>query len=116
MFINLYFIEEPLKIVKPLQEVVVMENQPSVLVCELNKPDVQVQWTKNGLPVVPNDNLSVSNVGGIHTLTIQATKLEDEAEYALSVGDLKTQADLLVEGKHTELLSSGFHLQTHVGD
>ena len=66
--------EEPLKIVKPLQPVTAMENKPSEFVCELSKPDVTVQWTKNGVPVEEGENVTVSQVGPVHTLTIRASR------------------------------------------
>lgn len=95
----LFVTEEPLAIVKPLQEVTVTENEPSVLICELNKPDIQVQWTKEGETIVPTENVKVTCAGMIHTLTIEKTTLDDEAEYALAVGELTTKAEILVDGE-----------------
>lgn len=78
----------------------VTESQPSVLICELNKPDVQVQWTRDGEVLTPTDRVKVTSAGTVHTLTIEDTKLDDEAEYALSVGELSTTAEILVDGKY----------------
>lgn len=96
--------EEPLAIVKPLQEVTVTENQPSVLTCELNKPDVTVQWTREGVIVTPTENVKLTCEGVIHSLTIEKTTLDDEAVYALSVGELSTKAEILVDGKLCHIL------------
>ena len=91
-------VEEPLTIVRPLQEVTVSENQPSVLICELNKPDVNVTWTKAGEVVKTDKHVKITSAGVLHTLSIEKTTLQDEAEYTLSVGQLSTRAEILVDG------------------
>lgn len=91
--------EEPLVIVKPLQEVTVIENQPSVLTCELSKPDVEVQWTREGEPITTADNVKLTCAGVVHSLIIEKTTLDDEAVYALTVGELSTEAEILVDGE-----------------
>lgn len=97
-------LEEPLQIVRPLREVTVAENQPSVLICELNKPDVTVQWTKAGEALRPDSNVKLSSVGVLHTLTIERTTPQDEAEYTLSVNELTTKTEILVDGEFTQFL------------
>jgi len=76
-----------------------MENQPSVLVCEFSKPDVSVTWLKDGQPITVSENLTVACAGTLHTLSINSTTLDDEAEYTAKVGQLSTKAELLVDGE-----------------
>lgn len=90
----------------PLQDATVMENQSSVMICELSKPGIDVQWTRAGEPVKPSENVKITAAGVLHTLSIEKTTLEDEAEYSLSVGELTTRAELLVDGESSRVMSS----------
>jgi len=90
-------------IVKTLRDVTVSENQPSVLICELNKPDVQVQWTKGDQVIKTTDSVKITSAGVFHTLTIEKTTLLDEDEYVLTAGDVSCKAEILVDGRLTQL-------------
>lgn len=90
-------------IVKTLRDVTVSENQPSVLICELNKPDVQVQWTKGDQVIKTTDSVKITSAGVFHTLTIEKTTLSDEDEYVLTAGDVSCKAEILVDGRLTQL-------------
>lgn len=75
-----------------------------MLSCELSKPDVPVQWAKDGKPLESTEEISLSRVGTVHTLTIQNSRLDDEAEYSLTTGDLITKAELLVDGQYLDTI------------
>ena len=92
------FVDEPLRIVRPLQDVTVIENQPSVLICELNRPEVNVTWTKAGQAVEHMDKVTITAAGVLHTLSIEKTTLQDEAEYCFKAAELTTKAEILVDG------------------
>lgn len=38
------------------------ENETTTLTCPINDPSVEIQWTKNGIPITTSNNLQVSAV------------------------------------------------------
>lgn len=84
---------------RPLTDVEVKESETATLECEVSKPDQPASWTKAGKPITAGGRVEIVTEGTIHRLIIKDAKLEDQAEYSISVGDKTSQASVFVEGE-----------------
>ena len=98
IFTSFHFSEFPVEFTKPLKDSEVMENQTMTLTCEVNKPDLEAKWTKDGKPLVTSDRVKVICEGHTHSVEIAETVLEDDSVYKCVVKDKKTSARLTVKG------------------
>jgi len=94
--------EEPLAIVKRLQDQSCLEKTEAVFECELNKPKVAVEWFYNGQPVAeafpePGQYV-VSSVDCKYTITLPSVNVRDQGVFSVATPNkLKTQALLTVD-------------------
>ncbi|XP_066544500.1 obscurin-like protein 1a isoform X2 [Amia ocellicauda] len=65
----------------------VVESEPVVLYCELTRPDVTVQWYKDGVEIQTDDNISVQAEQNMRRLIIQSTNLSDLGIYTCRAGE-----------------------------
>jgi hypothetical protein len=69
-------------------------------------PPPKVTWSKNGEPVVENDNLTLSVAEGQYTLTLKNIQKSDGGDYTIVAsndhGELSCTASLFVTGEVTE--------------
>lgn len=83
-----------------MKDQTVTEKQTAVFECELNKPNVKVQWKKNKKPLKSSKRIQMSCDKCIQKLTIMETTLDDEDEYTCQLPTEKeVVAKLKVIGK-----------------
>ncbi|XP_026875960.2 LOW QUALITY PROTEIN: obscurin-like protein 1a [Electrophorus electricus] len=63
------------------------ELDPVVLHCELSQPDVDTRWLKDGLEVLPGDNITIQAEGTMHRLILRSAELADAGTYTCQAGD-----------------------------
>ena len=95
--------EEPIKIVKRLQDQDGLESTPVVFECELNKLNVPVEWLFNDMPiekVFQNDTYIISNTDFKYTLALPKCQLKMQGLFVMEIpkANLKTKALLNIEG------------------
>lgn len=91
--------ELPVEFTKPLKDLEIMENQPLTLTCEVNKPNLEATWQKDGKNIDASDRVQILRDGHIHTLKIDNAKVEDDSLYRCIVKNRKTSAKVTVKGK-----------------
>uniref|UniRef100_A0A670YQ26 Ig-like domain-containing protein n=1 Tax=Pseudonaja textilis TaxID=8673 RepID=A0A670YQ26_PSETE len=82
-----------------LQNKEAQEGNKVRLTCELNKPDVPVQWMKGNVVLEAGDKYEFKQRGPVAELVIRDAKLSDAGEYICKSGDLKTSARVEVTGR-----------------
>ncbi len=97
-------LEEPLKVIKKLQDQNGLENSQVVFECELNKSNLPVEWLFNDTPIsecFEPGSYIISQVDNKYTLTVPKCKLKDQGMFCLSIPkyQMKTKALLTVDGK-----------------
>ncbi|GFS00827.1 titin [Elysia marginata] len=96
--------EIPLEFTKPLKDTEVMENQQLTLTCEVNKPDLEAKWTRDGKVLDSSDRIHISRDGCVHSLTIEKSELGDASIYRVSIKDKKTSAKVAVKEEPLEFI------------
>ncbi|XP_062979003.1 obscurin [Elgaria multicarinata webbii] len=66
------------------------------LTCELNKPDLPVQWMKGSEVLQAGDKYEFKQRGAVAELVILDAKVTDAGKYTCSAGELKTSAQVEV--------------------
>lgn len=95
----LLFLETPLAFTRKLADVEVGQIPGvALLECELNKPDVPVKWFRDNKPLAPSKKYKMIDEGTIHKLEISDVDGEDEGNYYVVAGGLKSDANVFVEG------------------
>ena len=56
-------------------------------------------WLRDGKPIEPSDKYVMVKRGRERRLSVINTEFPDEANYSCVIGDQKTSAELLVDGK-----------------
>ena len=94
-------VDAPLDFVRKLADVEVGELPGvAVLECELNKPDIPVKWFRDNKPLAPGKKYKMMDEGTVHKLEITDVDGEDEGNYYVVAGGLKSDANVFVEGMH----------------
>ncbi|XP_060564704.1 uncharacterized protein LOC132723913 [Ruditapes philippinarum] len=76
---------------------VVHTGESVTLVCELNKDDCQVVWSKDGEILTDKKSVNILAEKGRHFLIVPCTKIEDSGIYICKYNDLFSSASVLVE-------------------
>ncbi|KAK1798804.1 hypothetical protein P4O66_007084 [Electrophorus voltai] len=63
------------------------ELDPVVLHCELSQPDVDTRWLKDGLEVLPGDNITIQAEGTMRRLILRSAELADAGTYTCQAGN-----------------------------
>ena len=97
--------EEPIQIKKRLQDQDGLENNEVVFECELNKPNLPVEWCFNELPidkVFAPDSYVITQVDNKYILTIPKCQLKQQGTFSMNIpnSNLKTRANLSIDGKN----------------
>ncbi|XP_074642623.1 twitchin-like [Tubulanus polymorphus] len=89
---------EPLKLLRPLQDQKVNElPNTATFECELSKAGLDVKWFKNGKPISPGDKYKMVSDKGVYRLIVNDITADDDADFSIKVGDIESNAALLVE-------------------
>jgi len=101
--------EETIEFVRHLANAVVTELPgTATFECELSRPNVKVQWSKAGKPLLPDHKFDVVMEATVHRLVVRdVTGLEDVAEYAATVRGLASRASLDIQGETTIIDDGG---------
>lgn len=98
--------EGPLGIVKGLEDTTAKEGQDGLLSVELNKPNEEVEWFKNGTKIRADLNHRIYAHNNTYFLRINDTSpTSDNGVYTFRVKSLETSARLDIEEKAVEILS-----------
>ena len=93
------YIEQPAKILTPLENVTVFESDEAVFECTISKPKANIQWTYDDQPIRSNDKyITESTLSGTLRLRIKGCTKKDEGSYQCKINDRKTNAQLFVKG------------------
>lgn len=92
-----------MKILKRLQDQDGLENTPVTFECELNKPNLPVQWLFNDQPIeacLNADSYIISQIDNKYTLTLPKCLVPNQGIYAIAVPGtpIKCKALLNVDG------------------
>lgn len=69
------------------------------LVVELSRPDVEVQWLKDGKKIKKSSKYEIIVDGSVRKLIVHDLELEDQSEYTCVAETIKTSTSLKVGGK-----------------
>ncbi|VDL74392.1 unnamed protein product [Nippostrongylus brasiliensis] len=90
----------PTKITKPLSpKTIGKEGESLTLRAELNHPDEDVIWTKDGKPIADSTKCSINTENTSVTLTIENPDVTDAGEYTIAVNGSECATNLVVLGK-----------------
>lgn len=94
-------VEEPdVEFKVPLPEVTLIpKDTDAEFTVELSRPDVDVTWTKNGMPIKSNTKYSIGTEGTIRRLVVHNADDSDMDNYTCQAGNAKSTTILKVEGK-----------------
>jgi len=92
-------LERPVEVLKPLASTEALVGETATFTCQLSKPNQDVVW-KIGDKIIKasDDKYDVESQDLDYTLKIKNCTLDDAGEVSLSLGDLKTDAQLVVAG------------------
>ncbi len=98
--------EGPLEIVKGLEDTVAKESEDGLLCIELNKPNEEIEWFKNGVKIRPDSkNRIYSNNNKYYLRINDCDPKSDPAAYSIRIRDLESTCQLKVEEKPVEIIS-----------
>uniref|UniRef100_A0A7N4PFA3 non-specific serine/threonine protein kinase n=1 Tax=Sarcophilus harrisii TaxID=9305 RepID=A0A7N4PFA3_SARHA len=86
-----------IQIVKPLEDVEVMEKESATFTCQISHDEVQTQWYKNEGKIRPGDNIRMRQEGTTYTLLYRKVMVEDAAEIKFVAENAESRAQLRVK-------------------
>ena len=76
--------------------------------CEITKSGITAQWKRGNKMLKPSDKYDIIVDGGVHCLVVRNVDGEDEDDYSVGFGDVKSSAKLFVKGiTHTTTYVQG---------
>lgn len=102
--------QEPPEILEPLKPFAIREGETVVLTTQIvGKPTPKIKWLKDGKPL---KGVTPKQDGDMNSLTLIQPTLSDSGEYSVvatnDLGTAETRANLTVEGKIPQIISSDF--------
>ena len=82
-----------------MDDVTTPEHSTAEFCVELNDEDFTVTWLINGTEITPNEKYEITKEGKLHKLLIKDASQKDQGQVTANVGEVSTQANLVVEGK-----------------
>lgn len=84
---NVIVKEQPVEVVKALEDQEVVENQTATFTCSLSRPRLNVTWLKNGQKLSENDKYQFVKEGKVYKLVIKNAQMKDEDSYTIKYND-----------------------------
>lgn len=81
--------------------------KPIVLEIEVSRPSAEVKWWLNGREIEASSNVTITQDGLIHRLTIHSPTVEDSGKYTCDAVDDKIDFQVKVSGKRQCQVSFG---------
>lgn len=91
---------KPIQVIRGLKEMTVQERDSVTMEVELNQPNSDGYWSKNGQKLKASKKISVTAVGNKHSLTISHLKMDDCGIISFQADGVNTTAKLIVKGIH----------------
>eukprot|EP00071_Canis_lupus_P023360 XP_013974426.1 obscurin isoform X2 [Canis lupus familiaris] len=85
------------QIVRPLEDVEVMEKEGATFSCEVSLDEVPAEWFWEGSKLRPSDNVRIRQEGRTHTLIYRRVLVEDAGEIKFVVETAESRAQLRVK-------------------
>lgn len=82
-----------------LQDVTLKEGETCTMTCQFSVPNVKSEWFRNGRILKPQGRYKTEVEHKVHKLTIANVRAEDQGQYTCKYEDLKTSAELIIEGE-----------------
>ncbi|XP_037595721.1 obscurin isoform X40 [Cebus imitator] len=86
-----------IQIVRPLEDVEVMEKDGATFSCEVSHDDVPGQWFREGSKLRPSENVRIRQEGRTYTLIYRRVLAEDAGEIKFVAENAESQAQLRVK-------------------
>lgn len=105
-----FHLEPPVTLTRPENMPEKLESfpgKPIVLEIEVSRPNAEVTWWLNGKEVEESSNVSITEDGLIHRLTIHSIMPEDSGKYTCDAVDDKIDFQVKVSGKRHCQISFG---------
>lgn len=92
-------LEGPLEIVKGLEDTNGKEGQDLILSVELNKPNQEVEWYKDGVKLASEPNRRIYSNNNVYYLRINdANPKSTDGAYTFKVKEFETSGKVTIEG------------------
>ncbi|XP_061411261.1 obscurin-like [Lethenteron reissneri] len=92
----------PVRVVRPLQDVAVEEEQAVSLECELSEAAADVVWRKDGRELEAGGRVAARSDGNLVRLVVQAARPQDSGVYSCEAGAASSSATVHVRGPRQE--------------
>ncbi|ELK03225.1 Obscurin [Pteropus alecto] len=84
------------QIVRPLEDVEVMEKEGATFSCEVSHEEVPAQWFREGSKLRPSDNVRIRQEGRTYTLIFRRVLVEEAGEIRFVAENAESRAQLRV--------------------
>lgn len=101
-FLPCFHLEPTVKLTRPQnmpEKLKSFAGEPIVLEIEVSRPSSEVKWRLNGREIEESSNVTITEDGLIHRLTIYSPTPEDSGKYTCDAGDDKIDFQVKVSGK-----------------
>ncbi|XP_038654386.1 obscurin isoform X3 [Scyliorhinus canicula] len=86
-----------IKVIRPLEDLEVIEQESAAFLCEISHDEVDFQWFKNGVKIKAGENVKIRQEGRTHILLFKSVKTEDAAEIKFVAESANSKALLRVK-------------------
>ncbi|XP_029444171.1 obscurin isoform X11 [Rhinatrema bivittatum] len=86
-----------IRIVKPLEDVEVVEKESASFICEISHDEVQAQWYKNNTKLKAGDSIKMRQEGRTYALIFKSVRAEDVGEIKFAAETAESKANLQVK-------------------
>ncbi|XP_041965151.1 obscurin isoform X14 [Alosa sapidissima] len=86
-----------IKIVKPLEDIEVIEKESASFVCEISHDEVEGKWHKDGALLKSRDNIKIRQEGKTFVLLFKSVTIEDASEIKFSAENASSTAKLRIK-------------------